>query len=263
MRTCADTTSVCHRTNPLEFLSRLPMHATKLDRLLQYADRTPRLRFLRDCFLCTQDDMVASDLLNSPSPSKFGPGFGSKGSYTQLRFFSGRQDVRYQWGSNDHLKGRFGADLSTHMPDTFGPESDALCNAQRNRAAVASWLVPPDKPSHPGYAFAPTDYRRPETERLTLPEVEPRWARKLHLSTSARGLAPLMEERKYEDLSKEVTPEDLQLPRSERGVKLGPGFGLGPTPSRFPTIRDTSYGPVRRPVRRLKASRSESSINEP
>ena len=233
------------------------------------------------------------DLLSSPSPSRFGPGFGKKSQ--KLRFFSGREDVRYQWGSNDHLKGRFGADLSTHMPDTFGPESDPLCSAQRNRAAVAAWLVSPDRPSHPGNAFSAPDYRRPEESRLTLPEVQPRWAKKLHLSTSERGmlrweielrrvaawrpgestlgpplcllcccrssaanvptsiptrslsragLAPLMEQRKYEDLKKGpdwgITRESLdpqsssRVPRAPRGVKLGPGFGVGATPSRFP-----------------------------
>ena len=57
-----------------------------------------------------------------PSPSKFGPGFGAK--TRSLRFFTGHEDRRYPFpgelGMNEHLKGRFGAELSIMLPSGFG-----------------------------------------------------------------------------------------------------------------------------------------------
>jgi hypothetical protein len=93
------------------------------------------------------------------SPSKFGPGFGKKAG--QLRFFAGHTDRRYpipgELGSNEHLKGRFGAELSTMLPSSFGVESSPLTASQRNRAGVSAWLQPPHRSAHPGFSFAAAD----------------------------------------------------------------------------------------------------------
>ena len=93
------------------------------------------------------------------SPSKFGPGFSKKAA--QLRFFAGHTDRRYpipgELGSNEHLKGRFGAELSPMLPSSFGVESSPLTASQRNRAGVSAWLQPPHRSAHPGFSFAAAD----------------------------------------------------------------------------------------------------------
>ena len=215
----------------------------------------------------------------SLSPSKFGPGFG-KSPGSSLRFKYGRHDHRYhvgEYGCNEHLKGRFGAELTTHMPSSIGIESDSLAHSQQNRASVSAWLQPPSKTAHPGFSFSAADYRTPDPTpaETLLPPVTPPWARTLSKTSSERGLTRLLDERKGEDTSREVQPEDLQPyrnhspdgKRSQRHTKLGPGFYTGERVApRFPPIKDTTFvGPVRkragrRPFPALRSSQSQSSL---
>lgn len=87
-------------------------------------------------------------------------------------------------------------------------------------------------------------------------------------SSSERGLTRLTDERLQEDYGTgalrgnyEVQMEALQnKPRSQKvGTHFGPGFGSS-SPERFPPIHDATFGRVRRPVRRLKASESAPSL---
>lgn len=208
-----------------------------------------------------------------PSPSKFGPGFGAK--TRSLRFFTGHEDRRYPFpgelGMNEHLKGRFGAELSIMLPSGFGVESSPLAASQRNRASLSAWLQPPHRSAHPGFSMAAADYAMPAVPALTRSSndaIAP-WAEQMTLTTSQRGLARLLRQRLHEDYGDgdnrfrggtyEVQTERLQnKPRSEQMTRLGPGFG-SPSPPRFPPIKDSAFGVVRRPVRRVQGLASSQS----